>query len=248
VAQTGFRLDTEPYKRRLALVREHLVAEYFWPDLLEFARKSINRCIKNTDTRDFQTIKRNQGAEYDKRVNYIPTVHSSDGDRLVVARDGTHWLNVQGKWYNASLWLLPQQVNSVYNQLNGERLRRLGTNKSDFIQRRAQARFLYKKSWVEVGEALGVDVRASESVQKSLTRRVPAKNPPKGYAIRHGAKDVISIDIRNPFASTTTAFHDGNGARLLSDALEQQRKPFNDAVERKLKRAIFAILKEHGGA
>lgn len=244
---TGFRINVSEYSQKLALVKENLQAQYFWPDLLEYLRKSLNRCVKTEHERDAGLIKRNQQVQYGNRINYIPSIHWRDGDRLNVASDGTHWLNVGGTWYKANVWKMPSHVWGIYQELLAERNRRMETSRADFVQNRAQARFLYKKSWVQVGESLGLEVRSSEKVQKSLTRRIPAKDPAKGYPQQRGGGTIISIAIYNPFATKPTPYFNGDGASVLSDAQAEQRKPFEDAVKRKLNRAIFAILKEHGG-
>lgn len=243
---TGFRFDTSEAKKKFNLVKEHLQAEIFWPDLLDFVRKTLNRCVKTTPARDYQTIKDNQSRQYDNRVNYIPSNHGQADPLLIINEQGMHWLKYSGKWYNCSQWQLPSGIWGIYQQLLEERQRRESTSKSTFIQQRAQARFLYKKSWTQVGESIGLDVTASESVQKSLTRRKPAKNPKAGYAQMRGGKTTISVIIKNPFLDEQTAYWSGDGSKILSAAAEQGKPQFQRVVERKLNRAIFAIFKKYG--
>ena len=243
---SGFRVDSSQLKRKLQLVRDNLRVDLFKPALIDYFRKTLNECVKLTPAREYQLIQRAQSEQYANRINYIPSIHWGDADPRLVVKSGVQWIFVSGKWYNAA-WKLPPPVWATYQDLLAERTRRMQTSKTDFVKQRAQARFLYKKSWTQVGDSIGVDIRASGSIRDSVSRRKPPKAPPKGYAQIRGGKTTLNIVVYNPFLQEETAYWKDSGSAIMQQALPVHRPQFKRTVDRILKRAIYAIFKAHGG-
>lgn len=229
------------FLRKLENAKAEIRLETFKPILLDFVRKSLVTAIKLTPEREYQLIKAAQNRQYNHRINYIPSFHSLENPSLVVKGNDT-WLFFNGKWYKPLEWKVSAEVWSVFNQLKAERDRRLQTSRADFIAHRAQARFLYKKSWVQVGASIGLDVRAPQNVLKSLTRREPPKDPDKGYAQIRVGKTVLSVVIYNPFVQEQTAYWQNDGSVYILDAMNQHRSNFNAQVKRHIERVLYAIF------
>jgi hypothetical protein len=105
-----------------------------------------------------------------------------------------------------------------------------------------QARFLYRKSWSQVGESLGLSIIAAAQVKTSLTRRKPPHDPPRGYAQIRGGKTVLNVLIYNPFLNTESDYKDFDAADILDPAIARHRPAFVAAVERRLQRALYAVM------
>jgi len=238
---SGFRIDSSKFLSKLERAKAEIRLETFRPYLLDYVRKSLNAAIKLTPAREYQLIKSAQNRQYSNRINYIPTIHRLENPSLI-AKGGREYLFLNGKWYLPDKWKLPDNVWNVYQQLLAERQRRMQTSRGDFIQHRAQARYLYKKSWVQVGASIGLDIRAPQSVLNSVTRRKPPKEPDKGYAQIRGGKTKLSVVIYNPFVTQKTAYWKGDGGRIILEAMELHRSNFDAQIKRHLSRVLYAIF------
>lgn len=237
---TGFRIDTRKLAVKLRAAKDKIRADLFRPEVMQFVRVTLNDCVRTTPARNAQLIQSAQHRQYTHRVNYIPSFHTVEDPALIVS-DGKEWLHVGGKWYNAS-HRLPAPVFAAYAMLRAERERRLETSRQNFIKDRMQARFLYRKSWWQVGNSLGLHVTAPGNVTQSLTRRKPAEQPPRGYAQERGGKRVYSVVIYNPFLDTGSEYKDFDAESVLLPAIERHRPVFNRAVEKHLQRALYAVM------
>lgn len=235
---SGFRIDFSRLKKKL---QAKIRLETFKPLLMDFVRKSLTTASKLTPSREYQLIKTAQNRQYNNRINTIPNYHVLQNPSLVV-KGNIHWVVWNGKWYNATAWKLPDEVWGMYQSLLTERQRRMQTSRQDFIANRAQARFLYKRSWTECGASIGLVIKVAANVQKSITRRKPAKDPDKGYAQIRGGKKILSVVIFNPFVQEQTAYWINDGAQYLQEAMQQHKSNFDAQVERQLKRVIYRIM------
>lgn len=200
---TGFRGKSQPLRAFGAMGK--LSAGQFAPDVKQLLKRALTTAIQTTPARNLNTIRSAQVRQYRNRVNYIPSFHTLEDPTLIVKDDDTQWLYRSGKWYRPDIWTLPDEVWNDYETLNRERERRLQTSESQFIEDRGQARFLYRKTWWEIGQSAGVSVSCTAPAQGAVTRRRnPPLNPPKGYAQMRGGKAVYSIVVRNPFLEQTS--------------------------------------------
>lgn len=117
------------------------------------------------------------------------------------------------------------------------------TEEAAFIEHRAQARFLYKRSWYEVGQSVGIDVPCSQQVKDSRTRRKPPQNPPRGYAQRRGGKGVYSIVVYNPFLEEESAYKPFSGKAILAQAMQKHEAQFNEKIAKRQTSIILRLLK-----
>jgi hypothetical protein len=241
LAGSGFRIDVSKLRQQAQRLGKEVRAERFKPDILKYANVVLNTCVKTTPARDLATIKANQSRQYDNRINYNPSVHELRDPTLIVKPDGM-WLYCSGKWYRPNSWNVPDNVWQVFETLLAEHLRRMDTPKTEFIAHRAQARFLYKKSWTQCGESLGLKVIAPQAVHASETRRDPPKNPPRGYAQIRGGQQVISVVIYNPFINDDSRYRDWDGAQIISDALQKHGPSFLKQVEKHIQRIAYAVM------
>ena len=243
---TGFRIDASKLVAKLEKAKDQIRADYFKPLVLDYARKVLNKCVSTTPVRLAQTIQSAQTKQYNNRINFIPSSHHKTDPALVV-KGGKEFLFVGGKWYRPDKWKLPNDVYAVYQQLNNERQRRIQTPRTQFIKDRMQARFLYRKSWTQVGASIGLNVRGAANVSQSLTRRKPPDEPPKGYAQIRGGKKVFNIVVYNPFLNTeygplTKVYKPFTAQDIINPAIAQYHPAFLVQVDRYLQRALYAIM------
>lgn len=238
---TGFRI-VSPLLSVIAGLKVNPRASDFAPETRRFLSRTLTTCVSLTPARSLATIRAAQRKQYANRVNYIPSVHDLLDPTLIVKSDGTQWLYAGQKWYRPDVWQLSDDVWNTYQSLLSERERRLETEESDFIEHRAQARFLYKKSWVEVGQSAGVSVNASGAVRQSETRRDPPKDPPKGYAQIRGGNTVYSIVVYNPFLEQDSRYKPFSGKTILAQAMAQHQAQFEAEVLARQTKAILKVL------
>lgn len=237
---TGLRLPIDTLKRRFAKLKDSTRAEDFRPEIARFVTATLKDCIATTPVRSLDLIQRNQYRQYDHRVNYIPSFHTLI-DPTLIHNEGFEedWIFYAGKWYKGS-WHLPDEVYAAYQELTAERERRLSTAADDFVDARAQARFLYQLSWAQVAQSLGLSLAVAAAILASYTRRKPAKAPPRGYGQWRGGKGVLSVAIFNPFLYAKGKYWDGNGRAILATATAKNLPRFNREVQDKVKREIEA--------
>jgi hypothetical protein len=116
-------------------------------------------------------------------------------------------------------------------------------SRDTFIEQRAQARFLYRKSWMQCAESARLRVTASSAVKASVTRRRPEKNPPKGYVQWRGGKDVLSLVIFNPFLDQKSRYKPFTSKQILDKASAKERPRFKRDTENRIRRALYAARK-----
>ena len=235
--KSGFKLDLAKLKKRL-LGLQNMNMDAFKRELLDYVRKSLATAVKLTPARDKALIEQNQHFEYQKRVNMIPSSHEVTDPCLRVNNSGVHWLYCGGRWYNASEWRLPANAQDAYQRLLQERARRMQTQERKFIQERAQSRFLYKKSWTQIGDSLGFGVQAGGHIKSSYTRRKPAKEPPRAYGQIRGGKQVLSVAIYNPLLTTPSRYIKFDASSILREAAMQHREQFNRSIKRRMLQLI----------
>ena len=114
---------------------------------------------------------------------------------------------------------------------------------AQFIKERAQARFLYRKSWMQCAESAGLNIRVSPAVSGAVTRRRPPVNPPRGYAQWRGGNGVLSLIIRNPFLNIPSKYKTFNPATILNAAIVKHRPEFLRYVRNHIRRSIYAASK-----
>lgn len=247
---TGFRF-VSPAARVFKTLRTASRASDFAPDVKLFLKRSLTTAIQLTPARSLQLINKAQRTQYAHRINYIPSFHELLNPTLIVKGDGSQWLYCGRKWYRPDEWHLPDAVWSEYQTLIAERDRRMDTSREDFVKERAQARFLYKRSWWEIGQSVGIDVPCSQQVKDSHSRRTPSQlrnghkqNPPKGYAMERGGKDIYSIVVVNPFLEQTTAYWVLSGKSIIAEAMQKHRAKFEERVADKQAQLILRILRD----
>lgn len=248
---TGFRVKSPIGKAFKAI--GGIRASEFAPDVSLFLKRSLGTAIQLTPARSLATIKKNQRKQYRNRINYIPSYHVLYDPSLIVKDDDSQWLFREGKWYRPDVWNLPMDVWNDYETLNRERERRMEKSESEFIEERAQARFLFKRSWYEIGESAGISVTCPANVRESVTRRTPPLNPPRGYAQKRGGKDVYSIVVRNPFLDQTSSgghaplataqYKMFNGQDIIGRAMAMHRPAFQKSVAKRTESFILKLLK-----
>lgn len=235
-AKTQFRVDVTGAQRKLARVRKGIEARDFRAILMDFIRKTLIEAAGTTPSRDAQTIRANQTIQYAHRINYIPSFHELTDPMLIVDDSDQHWIHSGGKWYRGE-WLLPDQVWANYQDLLAERNRRMQTNRQEFINRRSQARFLYRKSWWQVGNSIGIKIPIGIAAN-SYSRHNPPKLPDNGYAIVHGGLHAISVDIRNPFLEQPSRYKSFSGKAILQAAANRHVNAFKQALDTAVKRKV----------
>lgn len=249
---TGFRVKSNVSGAFKAI--GELRAKAFEQDVKTFLKRSLTTAIQLTPARNLNTIRAAQKKQYARRINYIPSYHTLEDPTLIVKDDDTQWLYREGRWYRPDIWQLPDDVWNDYEVLNRERERRMETSQSEFIDMRGQSRFLFRKSWWEIGVSAGVSVACPAEVRNGTTRRrKPPLNPPKGYAQARGGKDVYSIVIRNPFLDETSSgghtplateqYKKFNGQEIIGRAMAQHRPAFEKEIAKRTKTSILDILK-----
>lgn len=240
MAITGFRMDLSGFKTKLDKLAG-IQASEFKTEVLEFTRKSLNTAQGLTPTRDYSLIRRNQLKQYSDRINCIPTSHELiDPSLRIDPRTKKHWLYFAGKWWNASEWRLPDAAFSAYGPLLAEHQRRIATTQATFIRERAQARFLYRKTWSQAAESLGLQVSTSSDVRDAHTRRKPAKAPPRGYGQQHGGGKVFSVSISNPFLKIPSRYKDFDGEQIMEQAMARHRGEYDRSIRARMRQLATA--------
>ncbi len=121
-------------------------------------------------------------------------------------------------------------------------------SEQQFIDGRAQARFLFRKTWKQVSDSVAIRINVSAAVAKSVTRRRPRMLPPRGYAQWRGGKAVFSLVVFNPFLKNTSSgghaplatarYKSFNPATILNAAIRKHRPAFLRSVQKHIKEAI----------
>ncbi len=235
-AKTPFRVDATGARRKIANVRRSIKASDFRGILMEFLRKTLTTAASITPERSSATIRSNQEKQYAHRINYIPSFHELTDPMLIVNEADEHWIHCGAKWYRGD-WNLPDDVYAAYQDLLSERTRRMQTNRQQFINERSQARFLYRKSWWQVGSSVGLSIPVGVAAQ-SFSRHNPPKEPPKGYAQIRGGKETLAADVRNPFLEIPSRYKSFSGRMLLQTAANRHRAAYLRAQDTALRQAV----------
>lgn len=239
---TGYRVQA-PILKAFDQMRK-ITANDFSPELNRFLKNSLQEAMRNTPVRDLKLINKNQKREYFRRLNYVPSFFDHSSTTLIFNDHGEQWMRMNGTWYRPDIWDLPDNVYEVYQLLLAERMRRdTSVNEVDFKRERAQARYLYKRSWWEIGQSAGVNVRASQSVIASHSRHNPPKAPPKGYVRRVGGKNTLSIIVYNPFLEQQSRYKFFTGKQLIDAAMNKYRPTFKRDLSFKSTKLILDIVK-----
>lgn len=242
----GLRLPVDRIRKRLAALRATCRAADFKAELDTYTTRTLKTAMNGTPVRRPSLIKSAQVKQYERRINFIPSAHQVTDPCLRVRPQGV-FVFMGGKWYRPDLHKVPAQVWSAYIELMAERHRRVQTSEQDFVEYRAQARFLYRKSWWQIGLSLNLPVLASANAQDSVTRRRnPTVIPPKGYGVARGGERVISYAIFNPFLAQQNAesrYAQFSAQDILAAAGKKNKPAFLRAVENHVKRQIRAARK-----
>jgi hypothetical protein len=114
-------------------------------------------------------------------------------------------------------------------------------DKNRFVEERAQARFLYKKSWLQCAQSARLNVRVSREVARSVTRRRnPVQQPPRGYAQWRGGSGALSLVIYNPFLEQPSNYKKFTGKEILVRSASRFKAQFTRDVNNRLRRAAYA--------
>jgi hypothetical protein len=236
----ALKIDIRKLVNKIERNLSGISAETFRPELKKYAKKTLESCVKITPQRNLSLIKSRQSKQYENRVNYIPSIHEL-ADPTLIVKDDVYWLFADGKWWAASYHNLPPDIDAILQDLVQERERRLDTSVSDFVNERAQARFLYRKSWWQVSTSIGTPIAISSEAKDSHSRpyHIPAGEPPKGYGQWRGGKEVLSIVVFNPFLMKATKFFRTiNGKQILAQASAENYPRFIGEVTAKLNRIM----------
>ena len=229
---TGLRFNAAELKRRFAAKKKAVNAAAFMPELRKFTTKVLAECVRTTPKRSANLIKPAQRREYHKRVNYVPSVHSM-GDPSLIVSEGKHWLLCGGKWYLANEWHLEPHIFAAYSMLLNEHFRRASTPRDAFVNEREQASNLYRRSWWQAAQSLGLTVAVGAAIIASHTRRKPAKAPPKGYGIWRGGLHVISVIVRNPMCDANSRWKTFTAASIYNPAVAKYRPAYERECAKK---------------
>lgn len=242
----GLRLPVDRIRKRLMRLRETCRASDFKAELDDYTTRTLKDAMNHTPVRRPSLITRAQRIQYNHRVNFIPSYHELLDPSLRI-KDGQPWLYFGGKWYRPNSHRIPAAAWSAFQELNAERERRMQMSEADFIAYRVQARFLYRKSWWQVGLSLNLAVLASAGVQDSVTRRRnPTTSPAKAYGVARGGKNTISYAIFNPFLaqqSQESRYANFDPQEILQQAATRNRPAFIRKVENHVRRNIAAAKK-----
>jgi len=230
----ALRIDTRQLRKTLEDKRRKVKASAFRGELETFAAKVLTTAMKITPVRSVSAIRTAQSKQYDHRINYIPSYHTLENPTLIVNEEGEHWLYLDDKWYAVSYRDLPPEAEAVLGDLENERSRRMGKPRAQFIEERAQARFLYRRVWFEVAKSIGVTVPVSANVQAAHSRHDPKKAPPKGYGQWRGGKTVLSISVYVPSLETPSRYKNFTGREILAKAISIHKAEFTRDVSKKL--------------
>lgn len=204
-------------------------ADQFSPELMRFLQKVLAEAYRNTPVREAALINRNQRGQYKRRLNYIPSYFDRTNTTLIFDDEtNQQWLRVDGKWYRPDIWHLPDNVYEIYQGLLAERMRRdlEPSSQTEFIRERAQARFLYKRSWKEIADSAGVPLRVSQSVANAHSRHNPPKRPPRGYVRKVGGKNSLSVIVYNPLLEQQSRYKVFSGTDLINSAIRNNQPKF----------------------
>lgn len=238
MSQTRFRFDLNEFKKKISGLAE-ITADKFRPDVMDFVRKSLQTASRNTPVRDYSLIRQNQIREYKKRVNCIPSSHELVDPSLRI--DGRkHWLYYRGKWMNAKDWKLTDDAWAAYSQLMNEHERRKQTAQTAFIKERAQARFLYRRSWIGAADDLGIPLNLAQNTRTSRTRRKPQQEPQKSTASTRGGAKALSVQISNPFIDEPSRYKDFTGGPIIGAAMAKHEDQYKQSIRKRLKRIASA--------
>lgn len=235
---TGIRYNRSGIRALFEAKKKRISAASFRPQVRRYASDVLSKCVTTTPKRTLGLIRPAQRKQWKLRVNYIPSNHHESDPMLIVNDAGEHWLKHNAKWLHANKWTLRPDAWATYQMLLAERDRRMQTSREEFVEGRAQARFLYKKSWTQVARSLGVAIIAAGQILASRTRRKPPKSPPKAYGQWRGGKDVLSASIVNPFLEIKTAYWIGNGKQILAAAIARCRPKFEREIAREVERRL----------
>lgn len=235
---TGLRIDTKRLNR-LIEEKKRVRADEFRAELQRFAKRTLESAMKATPVRAASVIRDNQKRQYHNRVSYIPSVHTIEDPTLIVKPDA-HWLYAGGKWYAATYRHIPDDIQAIYDQLLTEHFRRLATPEGAFITERMQARYLYRKSWWQVAQSLGIEVKGGPQITTAHSRHNPRKEPPRAFGQWHGGKDVLSISVQNKFLEIESRYKPFSGKAILAGAINLHQARFLSDVEKKLNKLVAA--------
>lgn len=235
---TGLRLNLRAmqsaYERKFSKVQ----VGAFRDEIARFTKRTLQTAIRLTPVRDLSLIQKNQRKQYANRVSYIPSVHELQDPTLVV-KAGIHWLYANSRWWPVSYRELPDEIDGIYHELLSERDRRLQTSEGDFIAMRSQARFLYPRSWWQVGQSLSINITGTgQDIRAAHSRHEPPKDPPKAYGQWRGGKYVLSVVVYNPFLEIESRYKPWSGKDILAQATAIERPVFNSEVNSKLARLM----------
>ncbi len=239
---SGLRLPVDKIRKRLQALRESVSASEFKQELDDYTTFTLKDCQRATPVRRPSVIRANQRKQYSARINCIPTSHDLPSPSMRVKEDGAKLVYISGKWYRPEIHKVPANVWAAFQQLDAERNRRIARiSENDFIESRAQARFLYRKTWWQIGVSLGLPVLASANVQDAVTRtHDPIRLPPRAYGQPRGGKAVISYAIYNPFLEIPSRYITFDAATILRDAAAKNKPRFKRQIENHVKRLIRA--------
>lgn len=247
---TGFRV-AKPFGNLFKRLGKSADAGQFAPEVKQFLKSTLKTAIQLTPARSLTLIKKNQRRQYLNRVSYIPSFHDLLDPTLIVKGDGSQWLFFHNKWYRPDQWIIPDEAYAAYQELVIERERRLEADRDEFIAFRSQARNLYKKSWWEIGQSVGIEVPCSAQVKSAVSRRTKSQlkrghrqNPTKGYAQQRGGKGIYSIVVYNPFLEEQSQYKLFSGKQIIAEAMQKHQAVFDKRVADKQTKAILRILRE----
>ncbi len=110
-----------------------------------------------------------------------------------------------------------------------------------FVKERAQARFLYRKSWKQCADSAKLRISVSAQVANSVTRRRnPVVQPPRGYAQWRGGGEALSLVIYNPFLEQKSDYKKFTGVDILKRATAMNQAKFKRDIDNRIRRAIYA--------
>ena len=239
----GLRFDIRKYVSRVQRNLSGITADDFRPELARHVKRTLTSAMKLTPQRNLSVIRRAQAFQYDARIGYIPSVHELVDPSLVV-RDDVYWLYANGRWWAASYRKLPEEISAILETLVDERERRMETSVSEFVNQRAQARFLYRKSWWQVSTSAGTPIAAASEMQHAHSRPYhdPSSDPPRGYAQWRGGKHVLSLVVYNPFLMRPTKYFRGqSGKEILAEAVKINYPAFMGEVSSKLNKLMQGV-------
>lgn len=243
MAKSGLRLDMKGFTKKIQKKLSGITADHFKPELSKHVKRTLATAVKLTPARNLSVIRRNQAWQYDNRVNYIPSIHELLDPTLIV-KDDVYWLYANGRWWAATYRDLPSEIEAILGDLVAERERRLETSVSEFVNKRSQARFLYRKSWWQVSTSLGTPINVSSEIRNSHSRPYhdPPTEPPKGYGQWRGGKHILSVVIYNPFLDRPTKyFRTISGKQILKAAEKASHPKFVVDISSKLRSMLSKL-------